>query len=85
MFVVCEIDGERRIFKLEVPAFSIRAFCTCAIYQSGAGCMRRPRARARRSRRRHGGSRCERGPPGDDGDGPPAPPQSAALFAGRQS
>jgi len=81
MFVVREIDGERRIFKLDVPAFSIRAFCICAI--SVTGCMRRPRARARRSRQRHGGSR-ERGPPGDDGGGGDPPPRSRHADAGRR-
>jgi len=52
------------------PPFHFRTFCICAIYPSGRGCLRRPRARGRR--RRHGGSRNrERGPPsGDDGDGP---------------
>ena len=79
MFVVREINGERRIFKLEVPAFSIRAFCSCAIHPSG--CMRRPRARARR-RQRRGGSRRGRGPP-DDGDGGD-PPGRAHVAAGRR-
>ena len=49
-----------------------RAFCReCAVAVTGKGCMRRPRLRRGRARRRrHGGSRHrERGPP-DDGDGP---------------
>src|SRR5215510_11601284 len=60
--------------------------CECAFAEDVVGCMRRlrlsrlryrPRARARR-RQRHSGSRCERGPPGDDdggdGDGPAGRP-----------
>ena len=56
------------------PPFSLRAFCPCAI-GSGTGCMRRPRARARRSA--PDGSDCtERGDgSGDDGAGDD-PPES---------
>ena len=65
--------------------------CECAFAEDVTKCIRdrmrqlrlnslrrRPRARARRSRQRHGGRRCERGPPGSDdgssdgGSGPPA-------------
>ena len=69
--------------------------CACAFADDVAGCMRelrlaplrcRPRARARR-RQRHGGSRCERSPPSDDGDGDPLPPPRSlarrALECGR--
>lgn len=76
-----------RILLLQPPPFHFRKFCVCAIYPSGRGCMRRPRAR--RNRRRHGGgSRCrERSPPGDGdggGDGPPARSRSR-FSAGRRS
>jgi len=58
--------------------------CPCALADNRRACLReqwisrllwRPRARARtRRRQRHGGSSCERGPPGDDdGDGEPPP------------
>jgi len=66
----------------EPPEHGARFCRECAVVVSGKGCMRRPRrGRARRRRRRHGGSRRERGPP-DDGDGPPAPQRSHALFMG---
>ena len=67
----------------------LRKFCRdCAVGVSGKGCMRSPRLRRGRPRRRrrHGGSCRVRGPPGDDGDGggdgPPPPPQSHAPFSG---
>jgi hypothetical protein len=64
--------------------------CPCAFANDRAKCLRslrmfrlprQPRARARR-RQRHGGSGCERGPPGGDGDDgggaePPGPRSGA--------
>ena len=51
---------------LQPPPFHLRAFCReCAVAISGKGCMRRPRLRRGRARRRRQSSgRSERGPPG---------------------
>jgi hypothetical protein len=55
------------------PAYEIRAFCACAIGKSGRGCMRRPRTRRPRVRRRVNSA--PRGGGDDDGDGPPRRPR----------
>ena len=51
--------------RAEIPQAPITAFCRCALTPSGTGCMRRPRARRRRSRR----SRVIQGRSNDPGDG----------------
>ena len=59
------------------PAYEIRAFCRCALTPSGVGCMRRPRARARRpsTRRRSSGPPRGGGGEGDDDGGGDPPPR----------
>jgi hypothetical protein len=79
-------DDHSIIALMPLP-FSMRAFCICAI-GSGAGCMRRPRARTRRSAPRGRDSTERDDGSGDDGDGgddgPPPPQRSGAPLAGRR-
>jgi hypothetical protein len=81
---------------LPLPSPPFRRFCICAIYAPGTGCMRRPRARRRRSapRGRDGTERDDgsgedgSGDGGGDGSGdPPGPPPPAWRYgdAGRLS
>ena len=67
MFGIIFVDNFAESWRT-VQAEPVTAFCRCAVTSNGTGCMRRPRARARRSTARRGATIKGRS---DDPDGGP--------------